>query len=125
MKAWPRFVTPLLLIWVACAGLYLAHRDAMTRDEGIHIASAYLAIERHEFRFDPEHPYLFKILTALPLLPLGLHNPPDDKKLWESAKPINYDSWRESFEWSEQWFYRSGNNAGYGKDYPLRYHTYD
>jgi hypothetical protein len=111
MNAWRKFLVPLILIWVAAAGLFLAHRDTMTRDEGIHIASAYLAIQRHDFRFDPEHPFFFKALTALPLLPLGLRNPPDDAALWKTAQPINFDSWRESFEWSEQWFYRSGNNA--------------
>jgi hypothetical protein len=83
----------------------------MTTDEGIHVASAYLALTRGEHRFDPEHPFLFKYLTALPILVLKPNLPADDARLWEAAKPTYYDSWKESREWSDQWIYTSGNNA--------------
>lgn len=92
-------------------GLTLAWRDSMTTDEGIHVASAYLVFTRQEFRFDPEHPYTYKYLTALPLLFLKPNMPPDDAALWEGAYPTVYDSWKEAREWTDQWFYRSGNNA--------------
>jgi hypothetical protein len=84
---------------------------SMTTDEGIHTASAYLALTRGEHRFDTEHPFLFKYLTALPLLVLQPNPPPNDQVLWTRAKPLLYDSWRESREWTDEWFYRSGNNA--------------
>ena len=93
------------------AGLYLAHRDSLTTDEGIHVASGYLILTRGDWRFDPEHPPLMKLLTALPLLTLHLHLPPDDQKLWAAAEPTLFDSWSSSREWTDQWFYRSSNNA--------------
>jgi hypothetical protein len=108
---WHKRIVAILISWVAIAGLFLAWNTTMTTDEGIHTASAYLAIERGDHRFDPEHPFLFKYLTALPLLPLGLHLPPDDQQLWEAAEPSLYDSWKESRLWTEEWFYTSGNDA--------------
>lgn len=89
----------------------MAWNDSLTTDEGIHTASGYLAMTRGEFRFDPEHPFLYKYLTALPLLTLKLNNPPNDQKLWAAAKPTFYDSWKESREWTDEWFYHSGNPA--------------
>jgi hypothetical protein len=106
-----RRLVALFLLWVAGAGLYLAWHDSLTTDEGIHTASAYLAMTRGEYRFDPECPYLFKEFSALPLLVMRPHLPPDDKKLWSRAYPTLYDSWWEAREWTNQWFYKSGNNA--------------
>lgn len=107
----PRFIVWALLAWMGCAGLFLSWRMTMTTDEGIHVASAYLALTRGDHRFDPEHPFLYKYTTALPLLVLRPNTPPDDVKLWDSGEPTFYDSWKESREWSDQWFYKSGNNA--------------
>jgi hypothetical protein len=106
-----KYLVPLILAWTLCLGLFLAKHETATTDEGIHVASAYLALTRHEFRFDPEHPYLFKYLTALPLFALDLNLPPDDERLWDKSEPTVYDSWQEAREWSDQWFYASGNNA--------------
>ncbi|MEI8003603.1 MAG: glycosyltransferase family 39 protein, partial [Methanothrix sp.] len=97
--------------WTLLAGVWLAKTQSLTTDEGIHVASAYLALTRGEHRFDPEHPYLFKYLTALPLLPLNLNLPAEDASLWAMGKPTFYDSWQESREWSDQWFYQSNNPA--------------
>ncbi|MDR3710653.1 MAG: glycosyltransferase family 39 protein [Capsulimonadaceae bacterium] len=106
------FAVCAILIWTLSAGAFLAFHDSMTTDEDIHIASAYLALTRHDFRFDSEHPFLFKVITALPLLALHPNLPSDDQKDWKAAAPSYYDSWREAREWSENWFYASGNNAG-------------
>lgn len=107
-----RFFVPLILLIVTGIGLSLAWQTSMTTDEGIHTASAYLAIKRGgDFRFDPEHPFLFKFATAVPLLGLPLNYPQDDAKLWQAAEPSYYDSWQESRAWANQWFYESGNNA--------------
>lgn len=100
-----------VLIAVGLFGTVQAWRQSMTTDEGIHVASSYLALTRGEHRFDPEHPFLFKYLTALPILVLQPNLPKDDATLWDDAKPTYYDSWREAREWSDQWIYQSGNNA--------------
>lgn len=108
---WRRLVILAIFAWVLISGLYLAWKDSMTSDEGIHVASGYLALTRGDFRYDPEHPFLFKTLTALPLLVYRPNLPKEDKLLWDRSEPTFYDSWRESREWSDLWFYRSGNNA--------------
>lgn len=109
--SWYKASVIAIFIWVAAAGSVLAWRTSMTTDEGIHTASAYLAFTRGEHRFDPEHPFLFKYFTALPLLVVHPNLPPDDQKLWAKAAPTFYDSWSEAREWTDQWFYKSNNNA--------------
>ena len=111
LKTLSRFLVPALLVWVLVAGLWLSWHMSMTTDEGIHTASGYLALTRGEQRFDPEHPILFKYFTALPLVVMHPNLPPDDAQLWENAKPTGYDSWAEARLWTEEWFYKSGNNG--------------
>ncbi|MEI6477597.1 MAG: glycosyltransferase family 39 protein [bacterium] len=106
-----KVVVALLFLFSLSLGLYLSYRDSMTTDEGIHVASAYLVLTRHEFRFDPEHPYLYKVLTALPLLAVHLNMPPRDQELWDGAYRTVDDSWPMAREWADEWYYQSGNNA--------------
>jgi hypothetical protein len=101
----------LLMGWALIAGSWLAARMSVTSDESIHTASAYLAITRGDFRFDPEHPFLFKYLTALPILAIQPNLPENDRVLWNTAEPSLYDSWRESRTWSDAWLFSSDNNA--------------
>lgn len=101
----------LVLLWALGIGLYQSYTLSMTTDEGIHIASGYLTLTRHEFRMDPEHPPLFKVISALPLLALNLHNPTGDQEDWEKMRATFYDSWAESRGWSNRWIFESGNNA--------------
>jgi hypothetical protein len=105
-----RILIVFLLVWMTLAGLYLAWYDSPTTDEDIHVATGYLDLTRHDFRFDPEHSPLFKEITALPILLVHPHLPPDDAKLWAAGKPTFYDSWKEARQWSDEWFYKSGNN---------------
>ena len=104
-------IVSILLLWTLCAGLFLAWKDSPTSDEGIHISSAYLALTRGELRFDPEHPFLFKYTSALPLLVIHTNLPKDDPALWQASEPLNYDSWREARSWTDEWLYQSNNNV--------------
>ncbi len=104
-------ILTIILGWTLGFGLWSAWRTSMTMDEGIHTASAYLALQRNDFRFDPEHPPLFRYLTALPLFSLDLNLPNDDQKLWDASAPTMYDSWVEARRWADQWVYESGNDA--------------
>jgi 4-amino-4-deoxy-L-arabinose transferase-like glycosyltransferase len=107
---WQRIAAGVLLLWMLLAGLRLAWTDSMTTDEGIHVASGYQALTRHGFRYDPEHPFLFKYLSAAPLLLMHLNRPADDAQRWEAAAPIAYDSWEQARTWTDEWVYQSGNN---------------
>jgi 4-amino-4-deoxy-L-arabinose transferase-like glycosyltransferase len=112
MKAFlQRYGVILMLGWVVAAGLWLSATNSATTDEMIHTASGYLALTRGDHRFDPEHPFLFKYLTAAPLVVLRPNLPADDQELWQLAKPTAYDSWQQSRRWTEEWLYTSGNNA--------------
>ncbi len=106
-----KYFVPLILLWVLVCSLFLAWNMSMTTDEGIHTASAYLALTRGEHRFDPEHPFLYKYLTAIPLVIMRPNPPVDDQRLWDTASPIMYDSWAEARSWTDHWFYTSDNNA--------------
>ena len=106
-----RYYVALILLATVIVGGINARQLAPTTDEHIHVASAYLALTRGDHRFDPEHPFVFKYLTALPLLLVHPNLPTDDAQLWNAAAPTFYDSWKESREWSDQWLYRSGNDA--------------
>lgn len=110
LRGYKKWLVPLLLLWVVTIGFVQAYRETLTSDEAIHTASAYLAMTRADHRFDPEHPFLFKYLTALPFLVYHTHLPAADQALWSAAEPTFYDSWRESRTWADQWVYDSGNN---------------
>ena len=52
--------------------------ETQTWDEGIHIASGYAYLTRGDYSWNKEHPPLVKIVSALPLLFLGLEAHPYD-----------------------------------------------
>lgn len=110
-ESWYRAVVAALFAWVIGAGFYLAWTTGSTTDERIHVSSAYIGLVRGEYRFDPEHPFLFKDLTALPLFALKVRLPSNDRALWNGAAPTFYDSWREARLWGDEFFYESGNDA--------------
>lgn len=104
------------LTLAACAGSvafagWLAWAWSPTSDEAIHVASGYQYLTKGAWRFDPEHPPLVKLLTALPVLALQPNLPANDTALWQAAAPTRYDSWRESRTWADSWLYESGNDA--------------
>src|ERR1700682_2753463 len=43
-------------------------RESATWDEPIHVTSGYVALARHDYRIDPEHPPFLRMWAALPLL---------------------------------------------------------
>ncbi len=66
-RAWLACI--LLLCGVQTARqIYTARTDAQTFDEGLHLASGYTYLKTGQYRLDPEHPPLARVLNALPLL---------------------------------------------------------
>ncbi|PYS95961.1 MAG: hypothetical protein DMF50_06570 [Acidobacteria bacterium] len=65
--------------------------DSLTADERVHLPAGYAYWTAREFRLNPEHPPLVKLLCAAPLLPMRLVLPslqPDPGKSWRS-----FQSW--------------------------------
>lgn len=61
-----------LLLVLALALLHAIRSDGMTWDELPHSAAAYRYVVRGDFRLNPEHPPVIKLLAGLPLLGLDV-----------------------------------------------------
>jgi len=90
--------------------IYLAKHDSQTTDEGVHLASGYTYLMRSDFRFNPEHPILVKMLAAFPLIFLKI-NTPSDWQYWDHASDFFRDYYKEARDYGEQFLYNLGNNA--------------
>jgi Dolichyl-phosphate-mannose-protein mannosyltransferase len=55
--------------------LYSVKQDSLTFDEGDHIFAGYMSLKHHDFGLNPEHPPLVKMIAAVPLIGLDLHEP--------------------------------------------------
>ena len=65
-----------LLLLMGAGLLSVVWRKALTADEFYHVPAGYYHLTQGEFRLNTEHPPLFKMLAALPLLFLGVDAPP-------------------------------------------------
>jgi hypothetical protein len=61
-------VLALLAAAFLTIGLYEAAHDSPTVDEGVDLASGVTSLVRHDLRLSPEHPFLPKVLAAIPAL---------------------------------------------------------
>ncbi len=61
-----------------------ARGESQTVDEGAHLAAGYSYWKTGDFRLNPEHPPLVKLLASVPLLFVPIHFPAD-AVLWEEA----------------------------------------
>jgi hypothetical protein len=77
------------------------HGENVTNDELVHLSAGYSYLKTRDFRLNPEHPPLAKLIAGLPLLAL---NP---------ALPKEAAAWKEGDEWpyGYYFFYQSGNSA--------------
>ncbi len=82
---------------VAAAPAFLqvssAKGETQTWDEGIHILAGYAYLTRGDYRWNPEHPPLVKLISALPLTFLHLDLPVNGeawKKLDETEAGIDF-----------------------------------
>lgn len=66
---------------VQCIG---AWTDSQTTDEGAHLAAGLSYWRTNDFRLNPEHPALVKLLAAAPLIPFHQLQPSADPGLWAS-----------------------------------------
>lgn len=67
--------------------------DSATSDEPIHIFSGYILLTQRHALFDPEHPFPFKAISALPLLFLHPRLPAAATHLTAAQAAIRYDTY--------------------------------
>jgi 4-amino-4-deoxy-L-arabinose transferase-like glycosyltransferase len=76
-----------LLAGFAALSLWEMSGDSLTADERVHLPAGYAYWTAREFRLNPEHPPLIKLLCAIPLLPLRPAMPrttPDAGRTWHA-----------------------------------------
>jgi hypothetical protein len=66
--------------------------DTVTSDERIHLPAGYAYWKKREFRLNPEHPPLVKLLCSAPLLAMNLSMPPA-----EPEPGLNYNEYQQVF----------------------------
>ncbi len=87
----------VILAFVFAINFYLATRDSQTIDEGAHLASGYTYVTTGDFRLNPEHPSLFKLLAGTAILPLDTKPAKqlkgwDEGNQWPAGKDLIYNS---------------------------------
>ncbi|MDO8655292.1 MAG: glycosyltransferase family 39 protein [bacterium] len=100
------FALTLLLIMGTLAFLSM-RSDSLTFDELAHIPSGYSYLTQQDYRLNPEHPPLFKDLTAIPLLFLNL-NFPADTEIWKQEQEA--PAWWVQFDIGTEFLFRSDND---------------
>jgi 4-amino-4-deoxy-L-arabinose transferase-like glycosyltransferase len=75
----PRITTFLAAALLAIMAILLVtsvRQQSQTFDESTHLFAGFEYWKHADFGRNPEHPPLVKLLASLPLLPMGLHEPP-------------------------------------------------
>ncbi|MFQ5877423.1 MAG: ArnT family glycosyltransferase [Acidobacteriota bacterium] len=67
-----------LLAGFAGLSLWEMAGDSLTSDERVHLPAGYAYWKEHEWRLNPEHPPLVKLVCAAPLLLMDLKMPPTE-----------------------------------------------
>ncbi len=91
----------VILAFTFLLNFYLATRDSQTIDEGAHLAAGYSYVTTRDFRLNPEHPSLFKLLAGTAILPLNT----------KTAEQL--DGWNEGNQWpaGKDLIYNSSSSA--------------
>ncbi|MGO9094485.1 MAG: ArnT family glycosyltransferase [Bryobacteraceae bacterium] len=89
-KAWQfRMAAGALLAAMGIVMAVTAAGESPTWDEGIHLAAGYSYLKTGDFRLNQEHPPLFKLLAALPLLAVNPRLPLESER-WKNADQIEF-----------------------------------
>src|SRR2546428_9164695 len=95
-QSFPRWIAILaagaLLALFAGLSLWEMAGDAVTSDERIHLPVGYAYWKKHDFRLNPEHPPLVKLLCSAPLLGMKLKMPPT-----EPQTGLSYNEYQQVF----------------------------
>ncbi len=90
----------ILLLLHGVFQLWLAKHENQTIDEGVHISAGISYLVTGDFRLNPEHPPLPKMIAALPVL------------LLHPKLPLDTTSWETAEQWgfAHTFMYESGND---------------
>jgi MFS family permease len=97
---WP--LVSLLLATLVAIQAASMRMEVQTFDEGFHLAAGYSYLSQGDYRMNPEHPPLSKLLAAATLVPM------------RPSVPTDSDAWykRDQWEFSEQFLYRNRADPG-------------
>src|SRR5438874_13561114 len=70
------FIAAILLAIMAILLVTSVHQQSQTFDESTHLFTGFEYWKHADFGRNPEHPPFVKLLASLPLLRMGLHEPP-------------------------------------------------
>jgi hypothetical protein len=88
-RHWFPVAVLLLLGAMGTVQVTSALQETQTWDEGIHIAAGYSYLKTGDYRLNREHPPLFKLLCAAPLLALDPLLPLDDAS-WQNSEQVPF-----------------------------------
>jgi hypothetical protein len=96
---WPIVAAEIVLI--ASLQILSMRQEVQTFDEGFHLAAGYSYLSQGDYRMNPEHPPLTKLLAALAILPM------------RPSTPVGTRAWfeRDQWEFAEQFLYQNRVDA--------------
>lgn len=66
-----KWIIAFIMIFMATVSFSLAWNDSLTFDEVAHIPAGYSYVAHHDYRLNPEHPPLLKVLSGIAVAPLA------------------------------------------------------
>jgi hypothetical protein len=103
----------LLLVLFVTLSLSATLQKSPTADEGFHLVAGYSYLKWRDFRLNPEHPPLAKILAALPLLALDINDGPLSREQRDKVQANRLYGWLLANRWL---FASTADPAYYGID---------
>jgi hypothetical protein len=108
-----RIAVPALLALFALCGFVSLSLDSATFDETAHLGAGVSYLETGDFRLNPEHPPLVKLIAAVPLALLHRGGGNYDSPLWTGSRVSSGDT-RSShaYEWGFGFEFLNGPHEG-------------
>ncbi len=102
-----KIIVTLAISFLLIVSVKLANDDSLTFDEVAHILAGYSYVSEFDYRLNPEHPPLVKVLSGIPLLFLHL-NFETTQELWNEV-----NQWGEYKQWQagHHLLHEAGNNV--------------
>ena len=95
----------LLLVLFLALSFSAALRKSPTADENFHLVAGYAYLKWGDYRINPEHPPLAKLLAALPLLALEINDAPLSRESRDKVQVNGKYGWLLA----NQWLYSSND----------------